>query len=314
MCAAEKVKFGVAIPQVFPDGLMDMALVREGVQKAEALGYHSIWVQDGTVDDVPILDAVGLLCYVAALTTNVKLGTSVLVAPIRNPVQLAKILSSLDQMSNGRLIIGIGVGPRTGYYPAFGLEPKDRVPRFVEGLQVMKALWTDHSAHLEGQFWQLEGTAMEPKPLQRPHPPIWFGAENPAALKRAVQQGDGWMGAGISSPAQFEEQVAYLRRFLEEDGRDPSTFVISKRVYLAVDDDVRRAERRLTEWFARRYKDAKAYTSKLASEVCVWGSAAMCTEQLAEITKAGAQLLLLNPVFDLMEQMDRLGQDVMPHL
>ena len=310
MSTREKVKFGMAIPQIFQDGHVDMALVRESVQKAEALGYHSLWVQEGIVGDVPILEAVSLLCYAAAISTDLRLGVSVLVTPLHHPVHLAKTLSTLDQMSGGRLVVGIGVGPDARFSHPFGIPLEGRVRRFVEGLDVMKALWTKPSAHIKGKFWQLEGAGMEPKPVQKPHPPVWFGGHHPNALRRAVRHGDGWMGAGASSTAQFKESVAVLRRCLESEGRDPATFPISKRVYMAVDDDEGRAEKRLREWFGRSaYKNAD-----LAAEVCVWGSAAICIEQLAEITTAGAQLLLLNPVFDVMEHVDRLAEGVMPHL
>ena len=332
MSTKGKVKFGVAIPQRFPDGPVDMALVRESVRKAEALGYHSAWVMETIVGDVPTLEPIGLLCYAAALSTNLHLGVSVLVTPMRNPVQLAKILSSLDQMSGGRLIVGIGIGklgmPPRGTrledlpenlrhlhhgreFPAFGVPTEHLVKRFIEGLNVMKALWTEPLAHYRGDYWKLDGIAMEPKPVQKPHLPIWFGGRHPATLRRAVRHGDGWMCAGANSTAQFKEQASLLRGFLEEEGRDPSTFLISKRVYIAVDDeDEGRAKRRLREWFAgSSYRNAA-----LGEEVSVWGNAARCTEQLADIVAAGAQLVMLDPVFDQMEQLDTLAQEVVPHL
>lgn len=327
MSTNERVEFGVAIPQIFPNGTVDMDSVRDGVAMAEAHGYHSIWVQDGIVGDSPILEAVGLLCYVAALSTRPKLGVSVLVTPLRNPVQLAKILSSLDQMSGGRLIIGIGMGRRPAPfredlppnlrhlhhsrdYPAFGIPTERLVGRFVEGLDVMKALWANSLANYCGDIWRLDGIAMEPKPVQKPHPPIWFGGRHPDSLRRAVRHADGWMGAGGNSTAQFKEGVAVLMEAMENQKRDPSTFLISKRVYIAVDEDEKRAERRLREWFERAsYKNAN-----LGSEVCVWGSAARCTEQLAEITAAGARLVVFNPMFDSIEQMDCLAKEIIPHL
>ena len=143
--------------------------------------------------------AKGELAVLRGLTSKVRLGTSVMVAPLRNPVQLAKSLSSLDQMSLGRLTVGLGLGGGTGDYPPFGIDPARRVRRFVEVVEVMKALWTQSAADYQGQLWQLDGIHMEPKPVQQPHPPIWFGGSHPAALRRAVRHGNGWMGAGSSS-------------------------------------------------------------------------------------------------------------------
>jgi alkanesulfonate monooxygenase SsuD/methylene tetrahydromethanopterin reductase-like flavin-dependent oxidoreductase (luciferase family) len=228
---------------------------------------------------------------------------------IRNPLQLAKSLASLDQLSQGRLIVGVGIGGPHIPEAAFGVNPERRARRFVEALQVMKALWTQPRATVSGDFWRFEKIAMEPKPVQQPHPPIWFGAREEVALRRAVRHGDGWMGAGSSSSADFVHQYETLRRLLDEAGRDPATFAISKRVYLAVDDDRDRAGRRLREWFAARYRSAD-----MAPRVSIWGSRAECIDKLAELVRAGARHLMLNPVFDELEHLELLACEVMPHL
>jgi probable F420-dependent oxidoreductase len=299
---------GMGIPQDFIDRPVNMQLIRDYVHRAEALGYDSLWVQEQIVGDVPILEPVTLLTYVAALTSRVRLGTSVMLTVLRNPLQLAKSLSSLDQMSQGRLTVGIGIG---GHVPEaiFGYTSGHRVRRFVEGLQVMKALWTESKATFAGTFWQFKDVSMEPKPVQKPHPPVWFGARQTPALKRAVQHGDGWMGAGSSSTADFVQQYDQLQRCLEAARRDPATFAISKRVYLAIDDDRDRAERRLRTWFGIRYKNAD-----MASRVAIWGSNAECLDRLSELVKAGAQHLMLNPVFDELEHLEILAQEIVPQL
>jgi alkanesulfonate monooxygenase SsuD/methylene tetrahydromethanopterin reductase-like flavin-dependent oxidoreductase (luciferase family) len=227
---------------------------------------------------------------------------------LRNPVQLAKLVSSIDQLSQGRLTVGIGIGGHV-HESIFGLPSGQRVRRFVEGIQVMKALWTQPRAQVSGTFWQFQNVAMEPKPVQKPHPPIWFGARQAPALQRAVRHGDGWMGAGSSSTADFLEQYGLLRHFLDEAKRDPSTFAVSKRVYLAIDNDRSRAERRLREWFGMRYRSAD-----MGSQCGIWGSTAECVEKLDAIVRAGAQHLLLNPMFDDLEHLELLAQEVMPHL
>jgi probable F420-dependent oxidoreductase len=291
-----------------------MEHVRIFLAKAESLGYDSLWVQERIVGDVPILEPVSLLAYAAALTSKLRLGTSVLLTLFRNPVQLAKSLSTLDQMCQGRLTVGVGLGVGMGRHltdqeVVFGLSSERRVRRFLEGLQVMKALWTEPSANVQGIFWQLENVAMEPKPIQKPYPPVWFGGHREPALRRAVKHGDGWMGAGSSSTAAFVKESSLIRRFLEEARRDPATFRISKRVYLAVDNDRDRAERRLREWFGMRYKN-----TDLGPRVSIWGSRSEITDKLGEIVQAGAQHLVLNPVFDELEHLELLSREVMPHL
>lgn len=303
---------GIAIPQVFldtpPEAPIDLSLVRTFVQRAEALDFESLWVQETIVSDFAILEPVGLLNYVAALTSKARLGTSVLLTVLRNPVQLAKSLSSLDHLSRGRLIFGLGIG---GHVPEsiFGYSAELRARRFVEGLNVVKALWTEPRATVRGTFWNFENVAMQPKPVQHPHPPIWFGARQEAPLRRAVRHGDGWMGAGSSSTADFIHQSALVRRFLDEAGRDPADFTISKRVYVAVDPDRGRAERRLRAWFGVRYKNAD-----MGSEVSVWGSPDECRNELGAIVAAGARHLLLNPVFDDLDHLELLAADVVPAL
>ena len=300
---------GIAIPQSFADPSTDADVIRRFLPRAEALGYEGLWVQEQIIGDAPILEPVTLLTYAAALTSKPHLGSSVLLTVIRNPVQLAKSLASLDQLSRGRLIVGVGIGGPHVPESVFGVSSERRGRRFVEGLQVMKELWTQPRATMNGEFWRFENVAMEPKPAQKPHPPLWFGAREAVALKRAARLGNGWMGAGSSSSADFVVQAEQLRRFLEEAKRDPDEFTISKRVYIAIDDDRARAERRLRDWFGMRYKNAE-----MASRVSIWGNRAECIDKLGEIVRAGARHLLLNPVFDEIEHLELLASEVIPKL
>ena len=313
--APGSIPCGIEIPEVFIYGAVDTALIRNFVTKAEAVGYDSLWVQEKIIGDFSMLEPVSLLTYAAALTSKLRLGTSVLLTVLRNPVQLAKSLSTLDQMSQGRLIVGdgIGLGSIKRHVPIdesiFGYTSERRVRRFTEGLKVMQALWTEPRATVEGVFWNFKNVPMEPKPFQKPHPPIWFGGHVEAALRRAVKHGEGWMGAGSSSTADFIKESAIIRRLLNETQRDPAAFAISKRVYIAVDIDRARAERRLREWFGVRYKNAD-----LAARVSVWGSRDECTDKLGEIVQAGAKHLVLNPVFDEMEHLGLLAKEIIPHI
>lgn len=309
MTGQRNIPCGIAIPQVFPDGRVDMELVRGYTMRAEVLGYHSLWVQEQLIGGPASLEPVSLLCYVSAITRSIRLGTAVVIATTRNPVLLAKELSSLDVMSNGRLIIGIALGGRPAHYPLLGAPAELRVRHFVESLQVMKALWEQPRATFIGHFWTLRGEAMEPKPLQKPHPPIWFGGRHRDALRRAARYADGWMGAGSTSTAQFRGHVQVVREALDASRRDPASFTISKRVYVALDQDEAQAERRLREWFGQRYGNAD-----MASQVSVWGGVERCVDGLMEVVRSGAQMLLLDPVFDHMEHLEGLHRDVIPHL
>lgn len=311
--ASSKIAYGIEIPQVFLDGPVDMEHIRNFVRRAEELGYESLWTQERIISDFCMLEPVALMTYVAALTSRIRIGSSVLLTVLRNPVQLAKSLSTLDRMSGGRLTVGVGLGGAVGRFipeseSVFGYPSERRVTRFVEGIKVMQRLWTQNRASFDGVFWRFADIPMEPKPWQKPLP-VWFGGHAEAALKRAVAMGQGWMGAGSSSTDRFIEEYARIARFLDETGRDPARFAISKRVYMAVDTNRNRAEARLREFFAVRYKNAE-----LASQVAIWGGRQEIIDKLGELTRAGARHLVLNPVFDEMEHLELLAAEVVPHL
>jgi probable F420-dependent oxidoreductase len=312
-----KTEFGIPIPQVFLDGRADMELVRTTLRRAEELGFHSAWTQDQVTGDASLLECVSLMSYAAACTERLRLGVSVIVFPIRNPVQLAKSISSLDHMSAGRVTLGLGLGPpanAASFYRSFGMEYSERVRRFNEGLSIMKSLWTETKTTLSGEFFQLQSTAMEPKPVQKPHPPVIFGGQHPHALRRAARHADGYMGAGPTTTRSFISHVQTLRSELEACGRDPAGFPVSKRVYLHVDDDASRAKTLLDDFFAVRYPWMIQSNPDFVADICVWGPPAQCAEGLAEVIAGGADLVVLNPIQDFVSQIERLAAEVLPLL
>ena len=299
------VLLGIAAPQTFPDGEVDLDLVQRYATRAEELGYHSLWVVEQLIGSTPTPEPVTFLAHLAAITERIKLGSAVVIATTRNPALLAKQLSTVDVLSRGRLIVGTALGGRPWTYSIFGGPSERRIRHFTESVGVMKALWTQDRAKFEGELWQLDGVPMSPKPVQKPHPPLWFGGRHPAGLRRAVRLADGFMGAGSTSTAQFRDHVVTIRDELERRQRDPAQFPISKRVYIAVDNDADRARRRLTEWFGSWYGRAE-----MGAEVSVWGSVEECVEGLQEVVDAGAGMLMLNPVFDYEEHLEALMSQV----
>jgi probable F420-dependent oxidoreductase len=302
---------GIELPQVFLDGPTDMDHIRKFAMRAETLGYDSLWLQERIIGDFTMLEPVTLLSYVAGITTKLKLGTSVILLPLRNPVQLAKAYSSLDVMSGGRAVLGVGLGGGHlgSHEDVFGYTREGRVKRFTEAVQIIKLLWTEPKASFQGRYWNFKEISMEPKPLQKPHLPIIFGGHHENALRRAVKFANGWMGAGSSSAASFIRDAARIRNFLDEAQRDPASFHFAKRVYLAVDKDKARGEQRIREWFARRYKNAD-----LGPKVSIWGSSAECAERIGEIVHAGAEHIVFNPMFDELEHLEICAKEIMPHL
>jgi alkanesulfonate monooxygenase SsuD/methylene tetrahydromethanopterin reductase-like flavin-dependent oxidoreductase (luciferase family) len=309
------VEFGIAIPQVFLNGRADMELICRSLERAEQLNYHGAWVQDQVAGEASLLESVSLLCYASALTTHLKLGVSVIVFPVRNAVQLAKSISSLDHMSNGRVILGIGLGPVFAgdhYYNIFGTQANEALRRFNEGLDVMRSMWTQAETDLKGEFYTLDKAAMEPKPIQKPHPPVWFGGQHAKALERTVRKADGYMGAGPTTTENFAQHVKLLRQYMNEQNRDPATLPISKRVYLEVDDNADAAKASLDAFFEARYPWMIKARPNFVADICVWGSPHQVAEGLAEVVDAGAEMILLNPIRNFVEQMERLAEEVIP--
>jgi alkanesulfonate monooxygenase SsuD/methylene tetrahydromethanopterin reductase-like flavin-dependent oxidoreductase (luciferase family) len=312
--SSSPIEFGIPIPQVFLDGRADMELICRSLTRAEELGYQSAWTQDQVAGEAPLLECVSLLCYAAGLTTTLKLGVSVIVFPIRNAVQLAKSISSLDHLSNGRVILGIGLGPVFAgdhYFNIFGTRADEALRRFNEGLDIMRSMWSEPYTNLDGEFYTLKNAAMEPKPVQKPLP-VWFGGQHPKALERTVSKADGYMGAGPTTTADFARNVTIMRQYMEEQNRDPATLPISKRVYLEVDDDADAAKQSLDRFFESRYPWMIQSNPNFVADICVWGNPHQVADGLLEVIDAGAEMIVLNPIRNFVEQMERLAEEVIP--
>jgi alkanesulfonate monooxygenase SsuD/methylene tetrahydromethanopterin reductase-like flavin-dependent oxidoreductase (luciferase family) len=298
-------EFAVALPQVVGDDFSS-ADIRAFATRAEGLGFSALWVSELT--SAPILDPLAVLAYAAAATTVPRLGVAVLLTPLRIPVQLARDLASVDRLSDGRLVVGVGFGSSTHLYPAYGVAPEHRLTRYVDGLELVQRLWIEDGVTFRNEWWQLDdvrGLA----PVQTPHPPIWFGARRGSALRRAAEIGDGWIGSGSAPYEEFCTSIAEVHRRLDDLGRDPEPFTIAKRVYIEVDDDVSRGRARMREWFAANY--GKPH---LADEVAVVGDADRCAEHLHDLRELGVDHFILNPVIDPRHQLDVLAVEVLPRL
>jgi len=303
MALKEKILFGFALPHRSPDRI-DVAAVRQVAQRADALGFCDLWVTENTLDHVFCLDSVVALTYAAAVTTQIRLGVSVMVLPLHHPVHVAHQMATLDYLSNGRAILGAGLG-RDSHYAEFQIPRERRVRRFRECVDLIKALWTESKVSFNGSIFQLDGATMVLKPVQQPHPPIWFGGDHPDAIRRAATIADGWMGSGSSSTAAFARNVSILKTELERAGRDPATFPISKRVFLSVHDraDVARAD--VHHWFSTVYRRSDG-----ADVSGLHGTPGQLCERIDEMIATGANHLLLNPVCRHAEQLEALAEVV----
>jgi probable F420-dependent oxidoreductase len=305
------MRFAISLPQHCPDGSFDPAAFAAYVLRADELGFESAWTMEQTFGRAPRLNALETMTFAAAVPTRLRLGCSVWISPLHQPAQLAKSLSTLDQLSRGRLEIGLGSGGQYRMFSAFGMTGDRLISRFTEGIEVMRALWTQPEVTFDGQFYQLHEATMEPKPVQKPTPPIWLGGAAAPAVRRAARLGDGFFGAGSSTTAAFAEQVAVLRQALTEQGRDPASFPVAKRIYIGIDDDAERARTRMAEGLAEVY--GPAFGSTLMP-VTVTGPADACVRGVQEVADAGAGLILLTALFDETIQMERVAAEVIPHI
>jgi probable F420-dependent oxidoreductase len=299
----DTISLGMSLPHRSPERI-DEAVVRRVAQRSEALGFQDLWVTNNTVDQAGCFDSLTVLTYAAALTTTIRLGVSVLVLPIYHPIHVAHQVATLDHLSNGRAILGVGLG-REHEYPLFQVPSERRVRRFTESVALMKLLWTEPSVTFRGEIYQVEDTTIGTRPVQAPHPPVWVGSHHPAAIRRAVTIADGWMGAGGSSSASFEAAVPLLRAALAEAGRDPGAFPISKRVFLSVHQDPNIARAEVHRWFSEVY-----HNPALTPEAGVYGTPEQVREQLEGLAAIGASHLLLNPVTRYAEQVETLAEIV----
>ncbi len=230
------MKFGIALGRVNP------AFFEDVVRTADELGYESIWLPEHLVftsamsrsphpgethppvpPDTPIFDAFAYLAYFAAITERVRLGTHVYNIGLRHPFTTARGVQTVDLVSGGRFEFGIGASWLEEEWSAAQLDFASRGRRVDECIEVCTALWSQPEVTHHGEFFDFEGAVFEPKPLQRPWPPILVGGESGAALRRAARHGDGWIGMGhtIDTAAQ---QIERLRALLEAAGRDPAAF------------------------------------------------------------------------------------------
>ena len=206
------MQFGVTVPNNW--GIENVQEALAFGPLAEELGYDSVWVMDHLfnngyirerLDDKPYYHPLATLTYLSATTSRVLLGTSVLVLPYHNPVELAKYTATLDQMSGGRVALGVGVGAMTEEFEALNIPMSERASLTNECIRVMRELWENPAPSYHSRRWNFDDLRFSPKPVQRPHIPLWIGGASPGALRRAARMGDGWHPSGVS-PEEYRQK------------------------------------------------------------------------------------------------------------
>ena len=302
MALKDMIPFGMSLPHRSPDRI-GMDAVHTVAARAEELGFRDLWVTENTLDHVNSFDPIVILTYAAAVTSRIGLGASVLVLPVHDPRMVAHQWASLDTVSNGRAIMGVGIG-RPFHFTAFEVPQAGRVARFREQLELIRSLWSQDKTTHHGRFYNVDDARPGIQPIQNPLP-VWMGVGHPDAIRRAGALADGWMGAGGSTTEDFRRTVPILKQALTEAGRDPDTFPISKRIFIAVDDNPETARSQLKRWYTEVYHNPEGTDSS-----GIHGTKEQVRERLEAIIAMGANHLLLNPIANHVEQLEALAEVV----
>lgn len=276
-------------------------------ERAEALGYDSIWIGD-SLTARPRHEPLTLLAAAAARTSKVELGTAVLLPALRNPVVLAHMVSTVDQISQGRLILGVGIATDVpnirAEFAAAGVPWDKRVGRMMEGLRLARALWSGEPVTWDGR-WPLKDQTIGPVPHRPGGPPLWGGGNAPGALARAGKSLDGWFPTGPDA-ATFAEQWATVREHAREAGRDPAALTGAIYLTIAVDEDAERGQQRIDSFLVDYYGQPAAILRK--RQACFGGPAGAAAEWMKSYVDAGASHLVLRFAGDHERQQEVMAQ------
>jgi probable F420-dependent oxidoreductase len=309
-------EFGVLLPtrESVMSGRMETAPLLAMAERAEAAGFDSVWIGD-SLTARPRHEPLTLLAAVAARTRRVRLGTAVLLPALRPPVVLAHIVGTLDQVAEGRLILGVGIaadGPAIRKeFAAAGVPFERRVGRFLETLEICRALWSGDGVSFRGKHFTLEEVTMEPKPHRRGGPPIWIGGSGPTALREAARF-DAWFPTGPSVEF-FAEQFPLIQAAARAAGRPAGAVTGAAYVTVALDPDPTVAERRLHD-FLEAYYAAPARVI-MARQATYAGPIEGCAEWLERWVAAGCQHLMFRFAGgDQLAQVDQTATRLLPRL
>jgi alkanesulfonate monooxygenase len=308
--------FGLAIRNfVGPGEVPDVESIYAYARRAEDLGFESLWAWDhvllGVEPSFPIVDSIAMLAAVAARTSRVKLGTGVLVLPLRNPVVAAKQLGSLDLISGGRLVLGVAAGWYAREFDAVGVPFKQRGRQFERNLDILLRLWTQDRVTLKVDEFNLREAVMVPRTAQRPRPPVLVGGYVDAVLKRAGTVGDGWL-TYFYTPESFTRNWEKVKDYARAAGRDPGALTATNQLAVYVGDSRAQTAAEMRHWLTTEWDTAG--WSESTVEHAVHGSPAECVEQLRAHVATGVHRIILIPYRYRPDQVERIAKEVLPRL
>ena len=281
-------------------------------RKVEDLGFDSLWTTENLNSDAPSLECFAGLAYMAAHTSRVLLGTAVVVLPLRNPVLVAQTFTSLDVLSKGRVILGVGVGGNERNLNVYGGTMQLRGKRCDEQMEILKRVWTETSVTYEGDFYRFEEFTLMPRPVQDPHPPMWIGGCADSVLRRTGRWADGFMGFITTSDA-LRDIFDRVDSYTEGYGRDPSSVTKALHMYMCLADSPSEASKTASEVLSKRYHGS---VSKTDDGSVLFGTPEDCKKRLQEFADVGVTHFVLNPTChpdQMVAQLEVVSKEVLPH-
>jgi len=288
-------------PLTKPENVVNFA------KKCEAMGCQSMWTIDRIAYDN--LEPLTVLAAAAGVTQKIRLGTSVLLGNLRHASHVAKIVSTLDFVSNGRVTLGLGFGSRESDYKAVEIPFEHRGSRALEQVQLMKRLWSEDSVTFKGKFYNVENLSVGPKPIQKPHPPIWTGGSAEVALKRAGTWADGFI-CGSSAIPDFPSTWEKIAGYARAAGRDPNRIRKAGLTFMAIHDDQSKAVRAVEDYVMRYYGRLRADVPNTS----LVGSPAAIAERMDAFLSRGLDTLIIGIADPDPRQLDLFGEKVLPKI
>src|SRR5262249_19093814 len=308
--------FGIAVRNftAYPEMPDPKVLIDYGV-RMEELGYDSLWIWDrllvGGEPSLPIIEALVLLTGIAVRTRKIKLGTGVLVLPMRNPVVLAKQLSAIDLLSDGRLIIGVATGWYKREFDAVGVPFEQRGKIMEENLEILTRLFTEEKVAGEWTYHKMPAGVMSSKLLQKPRRPMLIGRSVARVLKRGGVKADGWL-TYFYPPESFAKAWGKIRRFATEAGRDPDALLNAAQLPIMVGKSRASVQSPMMDWLRKEW-DYAAW-SESTRDSAILGTVDECVEQLRRHLAAGVQKIIFVPYKYEMDQIEIVAREIIPRL
>jgi len=295
----------IGLAWVTPAPLTKPESVINFAKKTEAMGAHSMWTIDRIAYDN--LEPLTILGAAAGATQRIRLGTSVLLGNTRHPAHLAKIVSTLDFISNGRITLGLGFGSRESDYKAVEIPYEHRGTRAVEQVELMKRLWTEDNVTHKGRFFTVENLSVGPRPIQKPHPPLWTGGSAEAALKRAGTWANGFI-SGSAAIADFHVTWDKIASYAAAAGRNPNEITKASLAFMAINDDKAKAVKIIEDYTIRYYGRVRA----AVEPVSIVGSPEQCIEKIHYFLSKGFDQLIIGVADPDPRQLDLFAEKVLP--